>query len=58
MAILRDACKKGLIAHNAHRAKHIDTLPMELDDKLCQDAQVISLVVQLINAAKKSSLQP
>jgi len=39
MAILRDACAKGLIAHNAHRAKHIDTLPMELDDKLCQDAQ-------------------
>merc|ERR1711937_984871 len=39
MAILRDACQKALNHHNAHRAKHVDTPPMKLDDKLCEDAQ-------------------
>merc|ERR1712227_374242 len=41
MAILErwDAQQKALNHHNAHRAKHVDTPPMTLDDKLCEDAQ-------------------
>jgi len=41
MAILErwDAQQKALNHHNAHRAKHVDTPPMKLDDKLCEDAQ-------------------
>ena len=64
MASLRDAGQRRLIADNAHRVRRIDTVPLELDDRLSKDAQVLrdacqkGLIAHNVHRAKHIDTPP